>query len=57
MLKFPNPRCGGIGQAVALTLARLGVGRIILLDRDTYDATNLTRQCLGGASQVGVSFR
>jgi len=45
--------CGGIGQDVALTLARLGVNTIILVDNDTYDASNLTRQCLGTPSQVG----
>lgn len=44
---------GGIGQNVALTLARLGVGKIVLVDRDIYDASNLTRQCLGGKSDVG----
>jgi len=44
---------GGIGQDVALTLARLGVGKIVLLDFDTYDASNLTRQCLGAPSDVG----
>lgn len=44
---------GGIGQDVALCLARLGVARIILLDMDTYDASNLTRQCLGGRRDVG----
>lgn len=44
---------GGIGQDVALTLGRLGVGKIILVDRDVYDANNLTRQCLGGKADVG----
>jgi hypothetical protein len=44
---------GGIGQNVALTLARLGVGRIVLVDCDVYEISNLTRQCLGSPSQVG----
>jgi len=44
---------GGIGQDVALTLARLGVAKIILVDRDVYDVNNLTRQCLGGKSDIG----
>jgi molybdopterin/thiamine biosynthesis adenylyltransferase len=44
---------GGVGQDAALALARLGVGRIILLDCDTYDASNLTRQCLGSLADVG----
>ncbi|GAB5357883.1 hypothetical protein AAMO2058_000412900 [Amorphochlora amoebiformis] len=45
---------GGIGQDTALTLARLGVGKIIMLDCDTYDASNLTRQCLGSLEDVGL---
>ncbi|CAE8611416.1 unnamed protein product [Polarella glacialis] len=44
---------GGIGQNVALTLGRLGVRKIILVDRDVYDANNLTRQCLGSQADVG----
>ncbi|CAE7577717.1 MOCS3-1 [Symbiodinium necroappetens] len=44
---------GGIGQNVAMTLARLGVQRIILVDNDVYAASNLTRQCLGGKADVG----
>jgi len=44
---------GGVGQDAALALARLGVGRIIMLDCDTYDASNLTRQCLGSLADVG----
>ncbi|CAJ1455438.1 unnamed protein product [Effrenium voratum] len=44
---------GGVGQNVALTLARLGVAKIILVDRDTYAASNLTRQCLGSLADVG----
>ena len=46
---------GGIGQNVAMTLARLGVKKIIFLDNDTYDASNLTRQLLGGVADVGCS--
>jgi hypothetical protein len=37
---------GGIGQDAALALARLGVHKIILVDCDDYEATNLTRQVL-----------
>ncbi|CAK8992526.1 unnamed protein product [Durusdinium trenchii] len=44
---------GGIGQNVALTLARLGVRRITLVDNDLYVASNLTRQCLGSIRDVG----
>eukprot|EP00434_Breviolum_minutum_P001823 symbB.v1.2.001615.t1/scaffold80.1/size342472/2 len=44
---------GGLGQNVALTLARLGVQKIILVDNDVYVASNLTRQCLGNKGDVG----
>ncbi|GBG29102.1 Adenylyltransferase and sulfurtransferase MOCS3 [Hondaea fermentalgiana] len=45
---------GGVGQNTALTLARLGVECIILLDYDTVDASNLTRQCLSSRADVGM---
>jgi molybdopterin/thiamine biosynthesis adenylyltransferase len=35
--------CGGTGSAVALLLARLGIGHILLIDKDTLDQTNLNR--------------
>lgn len=41
--------CGGTGSAVAMLLARLGVGQIVLFDNDVVDQTNLNR--LHGASQ------
>lgn len=46
---------GGIGQNVAMTLARLGVQKIIFLDNDTYDPSNLTRQLLGGVHDTGLT--
>lgn len=42
--------CGGTGSAVAMLLARLGVGQIVLFDNDIVDQTNLNR--LHGASQA-----
>lgn len=41
--------CGGTGSAVAMLLARLGVGQIALFDNDVVEASNLNR--LHGASQ------
>ena len=41
---------GGTGSAVAMLLARLGVGQIALIDNDIVDQTNLNR--LHGAGQV-----
>ena len=44
---------GGVGCNVAFSLARLGVGKIILLDYDTVDGTNLNRQILFSKHDVG----
>jgi hypothetical protein len=38
-----------------MCLGRLGVQKISFLDFDTYDPSNLTRQLLGGANDVGSS--
>jgi molybdopterin/thiamine biosynthesis adenylyltransferase len=35
--------CGGTGSAVASLLARLGVSRLVLIDNDRVDQTNLNR--------------
>ena len=42
--------CGGTGSAVAMLLARLGVGQLVLIDNDIVDKTNLNR--LHGARQA-----
>lgn len=46
---------GGIGSSIAMSLVRLGVDTIYLLDRDTIDASNLNRQILFSRSDVGQS--
>ncbi len=43
---------GGLGSNVAVSLARAGIGRLILIDFDRVDVTNLHRQQYK-ASQVG----
>lgn len=44
---------GGLGSGVATGLARLGVKKIILLDKDTVDISNMNRQTLYRLSDVG----
>ena len=44
---------GGLGSPLALYLAAAGVGTLGLVDFDTVDPTNLQRQILYGASDVG----
>lgn len=43
---------GGLGSNIATCLARMGIGRLILIDFDKVDTTNLHRQCYK-ANQVG----
>lgn len=44
---------GGIGCAAASYLASAGVGRMLLVDFDTVDASNLGRQILFGPGDIG----
>ncbi|MCD4853031.1 TOMM precursor leader peptide-binding protein [Arthrobacter sp. AK01] len=46
---------GGIGTNVAMQLATAGVGVIMLVDGDTVEESNLTRQYLFTAQDVGAS--
>jgi molybdopterin/thiamine biosynthesis adenylyltransferase len=50
MLRVGIVGCGGTGSAVAMLLARLGIGQIVLFDNDIIDQTNLNR--LHGARQA-----
>lgn len=45
---------GGLGSPVSLYLAAAGVGSLTLIDGDTVDVTNLQRQILFGANDVGT---
>lgn len=38
--------CGGIGGAVVEMLARMGVGKLIIIDRDVFDVSNINRQLM-----------
>ena len=44
---------GGLGSNIAITLARAGVGKLILIDFDKVDITNLHRQQYK-ANQIGM---
>lgn len=44
---------GGLGGPAALVLAAAGVGRIVLLDEDDVETTNLNRQPLFGEPDLG----
>lgn len=44
---------GGLGSNIALTLARVGIGKLILIDFDRVDITNLHRQQYN-VSQIGM---
>jgi len=44
---------GGVGGAAAEALCRTGVGKLILVDHDVFDVTNLNRQILSNQSVLG----
>jgi molybdopterin-synthase adenylyltransferase len=44
---------GGLGGFASESLARFGVGRLILVDGDAFEENNLNRQCLCSESDLG----
>ncbi len=46
---------GGVGSWCAEALARSGVGRITLIDRDTVSRSNINRQLCAAESTLGLS--
>lgn len=46
---------GGVGSWCAEALARSGVGRLTLIDRDTVGVSNINRQLCAYSSTVGMS--
>jgi len=45
---------GGLGGYVTEALARMGVGRLILIDGDVFEEHNLNRQLLSAEANLGV---
>jgi len=45
--------CGGTGGAIAQFLARAGIGKLTLMDRDVVEASNLHRQLLFEDRDIG----
>src|SRR5262252_4321932 len=48
--------CGAIGTSVAALLARAGVGRLLILDRDYVEPSNLQRQSLFDEADAAESL-
>lgn len=48
---------GGVGGIAVEALARSGVGRIILIDKDVVDITNINRQIHALTTTVGQKKR
>ncbi len=46
---------GGLGGTLALLLARLGVGRLLLADGDVFAPSNLNRQFLATGKNLGLN--
>lgn len=46
--------CGGLGGHLIDLLARLGIGSILAVDGDLFDASNLNRQLLSQVSLLGT---
>ncbi len=46
--------CGGIGGETIEMLARMGVAKLILVDKDAFDLSNLNRQTLATIADLGL---
>ncbi len=46
---------GGLGGYVAELLARIGVGELVLIDKDVFEVSNLNRQLFSKESNLGLS--
>jgi molybdopterin/thiamine biosynthesis adenylyltransferase len=46
---------GGLGGHIVLLLGRIGVGYLVVIDKDVFDETNLNRQALCTLESIGKS--
>ena len=46
--------CGGIGGETIEMLARMGIGELVLVDKDAFDLSNLNRQTLASLPDLGL---
>ena len=47
--------CGGLGSVVSQNLVRSGIGKLVLIDYDKVEVSNLNRQILFDVNDVGLS--
>ncbi len=47
--------CGGIGGATTEMLVRMGVGNLRIIDKDSFDVSNINRQLMSSFYSVGKS--
>lgn len=45
--------CGGLGGGIIESLARMGVGKLTVVDGDVFDETNLNRQVFSNEGNIG----
>jgi len=48
--------CGALGSSIANLLARAGVGRLVIADRDFVELSNLQRQVLFDEEDIDLDF-
>lgn len=45
--------CGGLGGYVISNLARMNIGKLVVMDGDSFDESNMNRQMLASFSNIG----
>lgn len=45
--------CGGVGSYAVEALARAGIGKFVLVDKDIVDITNINRQLIADTTTIG----